>query len=89
MSDTMSDRLEYDVLLVGGSPSNLTLAHRLLDLVAESGQSLRMAVLEKAPAFGQHCISGAISKPHVIERVFPDYRTNGVPHRGHLHPQPL
>ncbi len=75
----MSDRIEYDVLLIGGSPSNLALAHHLVDLAKESGREISMALLEKAPDFGQHVISGAVSKPHVIERLFPDYQTNGFP----------
>jgi len=76
MSD---DRMAYDVLLVGGSPSNLALAHHLVSLCEKSGQSLNMAILEKGPAFGQHVMSGAVSKPHVIKRLFPDWQTNGFP----------
>lgn len=75
----MSERIEYDILLVGGSPANLTLAHRLLDLAKASGQRFSMAILEKGPEFGAHILSGAVSKPHVIERLFPDYRTSGFP----------
>ena len=75
----MSERIEYDVLLVGGSPSNLALAHHLVDLAAKSGKSFSMAILEKGKEFGSHIVSGAVSHPHVLERLFPDYKNNGFP----------
>ncbi|MBC8123892.1 MAG: 4Fe-4S dicluster domain-containing protein [Gemmatimonadaceae bacterium] len=74
--------IHYDLLLVGGSTSNLTLAHRLLDLAKLSGLKLSIAMLEKAPQFGAHIVSGAISNPHVIAKLFPDYRENGFPLEG-------
>jgi electron-transferring-flavoprotein dehydrogenase len=75
----MQPALRYDLLLVGASTSNLTLAHRLLDLAKASGQKLSIALLEKSPQFGAHIVSGAISDPHVIAKLFPDYQTNGFP----------
>ncbi len=74
-----SDRLWYDVLVVGGSPSGLALAHKLVDLCIASGQPLNMAVLEKAPEFGRHCMSGAVSNPHVVQRLFPNWQADGFP----------
>lgn len=71
----MSDRVEYDVLLVGGSPSNLILAHRLVDLAVESGTSLTFCVLEKGKDFGAHIVSGAVSNPRVLKKVFPELAT--------------
>ncbi len=75
-------KIEYDILLVGGSPSNLALAHKLVDLAKESGKSFSMAILEKGKEFGSHIVSGAVSNPHVIKRLFPDYETNGFPIEG-------
>lgn len=75
----MAERIEYDVILVGGSPSNLALAHHLVDLAKESGVSFSMAILEKGKEFGAHILSGAVSKPHVIKKLFPDYKENGFP----------
>ena len=75
----MSTRIEYDVLLVGGSPSNLTLAYRLLQLAKESGKELSVAILEKGKDFGGHIVSGAVTHPHVIEKIWPDYKENGFP----------
>lgn len=76
MSD---DRMLYDVLLIGGSPSSLALAHKLVDLCIESGQPLNAALLEKGPELGRHVMSGAVSKPHVLERLFPNHKADGMP----------
>jgi electron-transferring-flavoprotein dehydrogenase len=75
----LSTRIEYDLLLVGGSPSNLTLAYRLLELAKESGKELSIAILEKGKEFGSHIVSGAVSHPHVLEKVWPNYKEMGFP----------
>lgn len=75
----MSARIEYDLLLVGGSPSNLTLAYHFLELAKESGKEFSIAILEKGKEFGSHIMSGAVSKPHVLEKVFPNYKEQGFP----------
>lgn len=75
----MSTRIEYDLLLVGGSPSNLVLAYRLLELAKESGKELSIAVLEKGKEFGSHIMSGAVSHPHVLEKVWPNYKELNFP----------
>ena len=75
----MAERIEYDVILVGGSPSNLALAHHLIDLAKESGQSFTMAILEKGKEFGSHILSGAVSNPRVIKKLFPNYEEIGFP----------
>jgi electron-transferring-flavoprotein dehydrogenase len=72
-------RIEYDVLLVGGSPSNLTLAYRLIELAKESKKELSIAILEKGKEFGAHVMSGAVSNPHAIEKVWPNYKDMGFP----------
>ncbi|MDX2272559.1 MAG: electron transfer flavoprotein [Cyanobacteriota bacterium] len=74
--------IRYDLLLVGGSSSNLVLAHRLLDLARLSGLKLSIALVEKAPQFGSHIVSGAITNPHIIAKLFPDYQSNGFPIEG-------
>ncbi|MBX2861258.1 MAG: 4Fe-4S dicluster domain-containing protein [Vampirovibrio sp.] len=78
----MSDRLEYDVLLVGASPSNLALAHHLVDLAKDSGTALTLAILEKAPEIGNHVLSGAVSNPRVLKKLFPNYVADGGPMEG-------
>lgn len=75
----MSARIEYDLLLVGGSPSNLTLAYHFLELAKASGKEYTIAILEKGKEFGQHIMSGAVSNPHILEKVWPNYRELSFP----------
>lgn len=78
----MSDRVEYDVLMIGGSPSNLILAHHLVDLAIESGTAFTFAILEKGKEFGAHIVSGAVSNPRVLKKVFPDIENSDFPLEG-------
>lgn len=71
--------IEYDVALVGASPSNLTLAHRLVDL---ADRPIRIAILEKAKEIGGHLLSGAVSNPRVISKLFPDWDHSDFPLEG-------
>lgn len=41
-----------DVVIVGGGPSGLSAAIRLKQLSQESGQEVRVCVVEKAPEIG-------------------------------------
>jgi electron-transferring-flavoprotein dehydrogenase len=75
----LSTRIEYDLLLVGGSPSNLTLAYRFLELAKDSGKEMTIAILEKGKEFGSHVVSGAVSHPHVLEKVWPNYKELNFP----------
>lgn len=75
----MSGRIEYDLLLVGGSPSNLTLAYHFLELAKNSDKKFSIAVLEKGREFGSQVMSGAVSNPHTIQKVWPDYKERGFP----------
>ncbi|MGQ9838592.1 MAG: electron transfer flavoprotein [Cyanobacteriota bacterium] len=80
----MSEAIRYDLLLVGGSSSNLSLAHRLLDLAKLSGLKISIAILEKARQFGGHIVSGAICNPQVICKLFPDFESQGFPTEGRV-----
>lgn len=75
----MSARIEYDLLLVGGSPSNLTLAYHFLELAKASGKEFTIAILEKGKEFGSHIMSGAVSNPHVLKKVWPNYTELNFP----------
>jgi electron-transferring-flavoprotein dehydrogenase len=77
-----TDRIQYNLLLVGGSTTNLALAHQLVSLAKQSGQPLSIALLEKGREFGSHIVSGAVTHPHVIQKLFPNYETNGFPLEG-------
>lgn len=69
-------RIEYDVVLVGAGPANLTLAYRLAEIATAP---VRIAVLEKAKDIGGHLLSGAASNPRVIKKLFPDWDKGEFP----------
>ena len=75
----MSERIEYDLLLVGGSPSNLVLAYHFLQMAKESGKEFSIAILEKGKDFGAHIMSGAVSNPHVLKKIWPNYEELNFP----------
>ena len=78
----LSNRIEYDVLIIGGGSSSFALAHHLVDLAEKSGVKFSMAIVEKAKEFGSHIVSGAVSNLRVIEKLFPDYATSDFPIEG-------
>ena len=78
----MPNKIEYDLLLVGGGPSSFALAHHLVDLASKSKLKLRIAIFEKGKEFGTHIVSGAVSNLRVIQKLFPDYRTSDFPMEG-------
>jgi len=75
----LAARIEYDLLLVGGSPSNLALGFHFLELAKISGKQFSIAILEKGKEFGSHVLSGAVSRPHIIEKIWPNYKELGFP----------
>lgn len=62
-----------DVCIVGGGPAGLAAAIKLKQLDNEEGSGeLRVVVLEKAPDFGSHIVSGAVLEPRALKELFPD-----------------
>lgn len=76
---TTHETIEFDVLFVGGGPANLAGAIRLMQLAAEKGQELEVALIDKGTAIGSHAISGAVMNPAAIAELFPDYLAQGFP----------
>ena len=76
---TTHETIEFDVLFVGGGPANLAGAIRLMQLAAEQGRELEVAVIDKGAAIGSHAISGAVMNPAAINELFPDYLARGFP----------
>lgn len=74
------EAITYDVILVGASPSNLTLAHRLCDLIKDKpGMHLSVAILEKSENFGGHIISGAVVNKTIFDKAYPNHIEDGMP----------
>lgn len=76
---TTHETIEFDVLFVGGGPANLAGAIRLMQLAAEKGRELEVALIDKGAAIGSHAISGAVMNPVAIAELYPDYRQQGFP----------
>jgi electron-transferring-flavoprotein dehydrogenase len=84
------EAIEMDVVFVGGGPAGLAGAIELARLVradAEAGGGLgevQIAVLEKAPALGEHNLSGAVVNPRAFRELFPELKDEDFPFRGRV-----
>jgi electron-transferring-flavoprotein dehydrogenase len=81
------EAVPMDVVFVGGGPAALAGAIELARLArndAEQGGALgelQIAVLEKAEALGEHCLSGAVVNPRAMRELFPDVPADELPFR--------
>ena len=76
---TTHETIEFDVLFVGGGPANLCGAIRLIQLAAQEGRELEVALIDKGAAIGSHAISGAVMNPVAIAELYPDFLEQGFP----------
>ena len=76
------DRMELDVLIVGGGPAGLACAIELAQLAKRGGGDLNIGVLEKAEALGEHSLSGAVVNPRAFRELFPNLPITDFPFRG-------
>jgi electron-transferring-flavoprotein dehydrogenase len=76
---TTHESIEFDVLFVGGGPANLAGAIRLMQLAAQAGRELEVAIIDKGAAIGSHAISGAVMNPVAVSELYPDYLEKGFP----------
>jgi electron-transferring-flavoprotein dehydrogenase len=76
----VTERLDVDVLIVGGGPAGLSAAIRLGQLQKQQGgEPLSVAVIEKAREAGAHMLSGALLDPSTLRDLIPDFREQGAP----------
>lgn len=77
--DTERERIDFDILFVGGGPASLAGAIRVMQGAAEKGLEPEVAVIEKGAEIGSHALSGAILNPRALQELMPDYREKGCP----------
>jgi electron-transferring-flavoprotein dehydrogenase len=81
------ERIDVDVLFVGGGPAGLAGAIQLARLVKQDQESgggigdVSIAVLEKAAALGEHSLSGAVVNPRAFRELFPHLSDDAFPFR--------
>ena len=74
---TERESMEFDVVIVGGGPSGLAAACRLLQLDSD----LSVVVVEKGSEIGAHILSGNVFEPTGLNELFPDWKAMGAPVR--------
>ena len=77
--NTEREKIEFDVVFVGGGPANLAGAIRLMQLAQAQGAALEVALIDKGAEIGSHAVSGAILNPVALQELMPDFREQGFP----------
>ncbi len=77
--DIVREKIDFDVLFVGGGPASLAGAIRLMQLAKEKNINLEVALIEKGAEIGAHALSGAVLNPIALRELIPDYSDKGCP----------
>jgi len=77
--DIEREKIDFDVLFVGGGPASLAGAIRLMQLARKKKISLEVALIEKGADIGSHALSGAIMNPVALKELLPDFLERQCP----------
>ena len=64
------ESMNFDVLIVGGGPSGLSVAIKLKQLSKE----LSVCLIEKGSEIGSHILSGAVLEPRALNELIPNWK---------------
>ena len=77
--DIEREKIDFDVLFVGGGPANLAGAIRLMQLAREKNMNLEVALVEKGAEIGSHALSGAVLNPLSLKELIPNFLEKECP----------
>ena len=80
--DIEREKIDFDVLFVGGGPASLSGAIKLMQIAKKKNMSLEVALIEKGAEIGSHALSGAVLNPVALKELLPDFLEKQCPIEG-------